>query len=445
MLTLLLALSAAVAGPYDDGVKALREGRFEEARAFLEQAAEADDHKTDALWELGWAHWTLEDYKGAMGAWERVKAIEPDRDELAHWLSAAKARVDLADAKPADSKVETAPSEGKRLTVAAVGDTMMGTDLKRGAAGLPSDDGQSIFDPVLEHLTGADVTFVNLEGPLADGLPSKKCRPNSTACYAFRTPTRFTNGLNHASVDLASIANNHAMDLGSAGQESTMKALDGAGIAHAGRYGDVGSIERNGLRIALVAAHSGSCCLNVNNLGEVQAAIALADRDHDLVIFSFHGGAEGSGARRVPGKTEIAWGERRGDVKALSHAAIDAGADLVLGHGPHVLRAMEVYKGRLIAYSLGNFVGFRQFGAGEHTGTSAVLKVELAPNGVVTGATIVPLVLNGESSPVPDPTGKAIAQINELSKLDFPETGVTIAEDGTVQLAGKPTAKPKPE
>jgi len=210
-----------------------------------------------------------------------------------------------------------------------------------------------------------------------------------------------------------------------------MAALDKAGIAHAGRYGDTASLERNGLKVAFVAAHSGSCCLNVNEVDEVVAAIRVADRDHDLVVLSFHGGAEGSGARHVPGKTEIAWGERRGDLKKLARAAVDAGADLVLGHGPHVLRAMELYKGRLIAYSMGNFVGYRQFGAGEYTGTSEVLQLQLASNGVLTGGRVVPLMLNGESAPVPDPSGKAIRQLNELAAADFPQTGVTIAEDGT--------------
>lgn len=427
-----LLLATALAGPYDDGVTALREARFDDAKSLFEQAIAVDDQKANALWELGWAHWSLNDFAGAQRAWEQVAVIDPQREDLTHWLASAKARVALKGAPPPDAEIPTTAAPGKTLRFAAVGDTMMGSDLARGPSGLPPDDGKPIFEPVRDHLVNADVTFANLEGPLADGLPSSKCKPDSTSCYAFRTPTRFTAALTYAGVDLASLANNHAFDLGSAGQESSMKALDKVGIAHAGRYGDVGSIERDGVKIALVAAHSGACCLNVNALDEVRAAIALADRDHDLVVFSFHGGAEGGGARRVLGKTEVAWGEKRGDVKALGRAAVDAGADLVIGHGPHVLRAMEVYKGRLIAYSLGNFVGYKQFGRGEHTGTSAILKAELAPNGVLVSASIVPLVLNEDSSPVPDPSGLAITQINELSKLDFPETGVEVGADGRV-------------
>ena len=212
-----------------------------------------------------------------------------------------------------------------------------------------------------------------------------------------------------------------------------MATLDAVGIGHSGRYGDVALIERDGVKIGLVAAHSGGCCLNVNRLDEVTAAIAELDERADIVLFSFHGGAEGAAHRHVPGKTEIAWGERRGDVKALARAAVDAGADLVLGHGPHVLRAMEVYRERLVVYSMGNFVGYNQFGTrGGYGGTSVVVEADLAANGVLRGARIRPVALDSLAQPRPDPEGAAWAQIQELSDADFPETGVQISSDGTV-------------
>jgi poly-gamma-glutamate capsule biosynthesis protein CapA/YwtB (metallophosphatase superfamily) len=283
------------------------------------------------------------------------------------------------------------------------------------------------------------VAFLNLEGPLADGLPSTKCGPTSTSCYAFRTPTRFAGALQRAGLDLASLANNHAMDVGAGGQESTMKALDAVGIAHAGRYGDTALIDVKGIKVALVAAHSGTCCLNVNELEEVRAAVALADRDADIVLFSFHGGAEGANARHVPGKTEVAWGEQRGDVRALAHAAVDAGADLVLGHGPHVLRAMEVYRGRLVAYSLGNFMGYRQFGtAGGYGATSVLLEAEIAANGVLVSAKLHPLLLDSDSVPHPDPAGTAFTHVAELSKEDLGAAGVSVGPDGTLSWSRSP-------
>jgi len=423
---------AALAGPYEQGVQALKDGRYEEAKSLLTQAAARDETSADALWELGWAHWTLEDYAGAASAWEKVAAIDPERDELKTWLDNARARAPLAAAKPADVEVPMEPSAG-RLTLAGAGDTMMGSDLRRGLAGLAPGNGEVIFEDVAAVFAASDIAFLNLEGPLADGIPSSKCGPTSTACYAFRTPTRYAKGLVSASIDVVSLANNHALDLGTAGQQSTMDVLDRVGIAHAGRYGDTATVVVNGVKVGFVAAHSGSCCLSVNALDEVMGAVALLDRDHDLVVLSFHGGAEGANARHVPGKTEIAWGERRGDVKKLARSAIDAGADLVLGHGPHVLRAMEVYRGRLIAYSLGNFTGYRQFGSGGgYTGTSVLVEAVLADNGVLVSAKLHPLALDKSSIPRPDPSGAAIDQINELSAADFPDTGVKVDPTGVL-------------
>lgn len=324
------------------------------------------------------------------------------------------------------------------LVVVAAGDTMMGSDRVKGAAGLPPDDGAMIFADTTPVFSVADVAFLNLEGPLAEGLSSPKCAPTSTDCYAFRTPTRFVQNLVRAGVDVVSLANNHANDLGEEGLLSTMATLDGAGIAHAGRRGDVAFLERGGRTIAVVGAHSGSCCVNVNDLDEVRAAVHAADERADIVIFAFHGGAEGPEHRHVPGAVEVAWGEPRGDVRALGRAAVEAGADLVLGTGPHVLRAMEVYQGRLIAYSLGNYTGFRQFGTkGGPGGTSALLEARLGEDGRFLGGRLVSLALDGESVPHLDPTGAGARMVDELSRADFPETGVRVAADGSLSWGAK--------
>lgn len=324
-------------------------------------------------------------------------------------------------------------ADPKPVTFAAAGDTMMGSDLRKGAAGLAPGEGESLFPALGGYFTGADIAFLNLEGPLADELPSTKCAPGSENCHAFRTPVRFARALLGLGIDVASLANNHAMDLGSAGMDSTMHTLDALGIAHAGRTGDVARIERNGLKIAVLAAHSGACCLNINQVDGVVAAVKEADLWADLVVVSFHGGAEGSDHRHVPGEVELAWGEARGDVKLLARAAIDAGADLVLGHGPHVLRAMEVYHHRLVAYSLGNFCGFRQFGTGGGpSGRSVVLQASLAPTGELLDAHLVPLALDSEGKPTLDPIGAAWSDIASLSAADFPETGVKVGKDGAL-------------
>lgn len=429
----MILVAFALAGPYEDGLVHLKEGRPSLAVDALMQVVAADPSRADAWWELGWARWALEDWPGAEQAWAKVESLDPTKSELQAWLSAARTRSALSKITGPWPTVNEAVGPG-RLRIAAAGDTMMGSDLRKGAAGLAPGDGELLFADVSAHFQAADVAFLNLEGPLADGLPSTKCSPGSTDCHAFRTPTRYSKALVAAGIDVASLANNHAQDLGVAGQEATMRALDAVGIAHAGRWGDVAYVERNGKIIAFLAAHSGSCCLNVNRPQEIAAAVREAGAKADLVVLSFHGGAEGAKARHVPGQVEVAWGESRGDVKELAHVAVDAGADLVLGHGPHVLRAMEVYRGRLIAYSLGNFIGFRQFGTqGGLGGTSVILDATLDHDGVLVEARLHPVALDAESVPHPDPTGAAWKQIAELSAADFPDTGVTVGDDGVLR------------
>lgn len=426
-------LTLAYAGALEDGITALREGRNADATRLLTAATTAAPENVDAWWQLGWADYAQKDFAGAVTAWEHVAKLDPNHAELSQWLPAARIRKTWQFTALITADVPTVADKQVTVTFSAGGDTMMGSNLKKGPEGVSPDSGKGLFVDSAAWFKAADVGFLNLEGPLADDLPGTKCAPNSTDCHAFRTPTDQVAALTFAGIDVVQLANNHAMDLGVPGMESTMKVLDAAGIAHGGRYGDLAIVERDGLKIAVVGSHSGSCCVNVNELDEVARAVQWADSQADLVVFAFHGGQEGASARHVTGKTEIAWGEPRGDVKALAHAAIDAGADLVIGTGPHVLRAMEVYRGRFVAYSLGNYTGYKQFGTGGgYGGTTVVLDVELAKNGVVVAAKLHPMALDASSVPHADPTGAGIAQINELSAADFPTTGVTVDADGTV-------------
>lgn len=417
--------------PMDRGLAAMEARQWATAATEFRAAIAADADDVQAHWELGWALWAQDRFADAAQSWTRVKALDPAHAEVDQWLHTATERGRLGRAGVVTGPVPM-EAQGASVSFAAAGDTMMGTGTRKGAAGLAPNNGLGIFEGVDTWLKAADVAFLNLEGPLADDhIATTKCRPGSTSCYEFRTPTRYVAALQAAEIDLASLANNHASDCGSAGMQSSIDTLDKAGIAHAGRYGDVALIERNGVKIGMVAAHSGSCCPNVNRLDEVTGAIAALDTQADIVVLSFHGGAEGAKHRHVPGRLETAWGEKRGDVKALARAAVDAGADLVLGHGPHVLRAMEVYRGRLVVYSMGNFVGYNQFGTkGGYGGTSVVVEAELAANGVLRAARIRPVMLDGLGQPRPDPAGGAWAQVHELSQADFPETGVRVGPEG---------------
>jgi hypothetical protein len=159
-----------------------------------------------------------------------------------------------------------------------------------------------------------------------------------------------------------------------------------------------------------------------------------AAKKADIVVVSFHGGAEGTGAQHVPAQTEIYAGEKRGNLPAFAHTAIDAGADLVLGHGPHVMRGMEIYKDRLINYSLGNFCTYGWFQLVDELGLTMILEVELALDGKFIQGKINPARQEGRGIPVLDPTGQAIRVVRSLSTADFGANAPKIADDGTISL-----------
>jgi hypothetical protein len=160
------------------------------------------------------------------------------------------------------------------------------------------------------------------------------------------------------------------------------------------------------------------------NLLDIPRAVRLVEqaaRNAELVVIQFHGGAEGSDRTRVPpaGQSEYAFGENRGDLRTFSHAVIDAGADLVIGHGPHVLRGIEFYQGRLIAYSLGNFCGYRALNAAGWNGVGAILKVSLKPDGTWATGSIVATEMVSPGTPALDTDLRALAFVDNLSVQDF--------------------------
>jgi membrane-bound lytic murein transglycosylase B len=317
------------------------------------------------------------------------------------------------------------------LKVTAVGDVNLGTDFPS-TDYLPPDGGAGLLSPVHELLQG-DVVFGNLEGPLADGGESAKCGPASRNCFAFRTPTAYGKWLKAAGFNVLSLANNHALDFGAEGRESTVRVLDGLGIAHSGAPGSVARLEVRGRRIALVAFTTSE---HSNNLLEVEAAarfVAELVAAGDLVIVSFHGGSEGSGAGRVPDGPEFLGREPRGHLVQFAHAVVDAGAALVLGHGPHVMRGLEIYRGRLVAYSLGNFCTYGRFSLGGPLGRAGVLQVELEPEtGAFLGGRLAATWQEKPGGAKPDPSGESVRTVRELSWADFPYTAPAIEDDGTL-------------
>lgn len=317
------------------------------------------------------------------------------------------------------------------LRIRAVGDVMLGTSIPEGH--LPPDGGVGLLAEVAPLLKDADLTFMNLEGPLCDNGTTTKCK-RSGSCYAFRTPTSHAPLLMEAGLDLASTANNHSGDFGELCRRETEATLDKLGVTWSGPPGSIGLREVNGKKVALVAFHTSAACNDVNQLSAAKALVTKAVSQADLVVVSFHGGAEGTKATRVQPGAEHYLGENRGDLRAFTHAVIDAGADLVLGHGPHVLRGAELYRGRLIAYSLGNFATYGRFDLSGPLGISVILEVSLAEDGAFAGGKLIATKQVGRGVPKLDPAGVGIRTVRELSRQDFGESAVEVDSDGTLKL-----------
>lgn len=303
------------------------------------------------------------------------------------------------------------------LRIRAVGDIMLGTDFPEDRT--PPDDGRGLLAPVAHWLTDADLTFGNVEGVLMDGGEPEKTCDNPSLCYLFRSPARYAFTLRDAGFDVASLANNHARDFGEAGRSASMRALDAAGIAHTGRVGDIASLVVEGHRIAVVgfAPNIGSWSLHdIDGAAHLVAGLSVG---HDIVIVSFHGGAEGADALHVPAGMETYYGEQRGDLRRFSRAVIDAGADLVIGHGPHVPRGLEIYRGRLIAYSLGNFATHWGISVSGNKGLAPVLEATLNPDGVFVEGLLLSAVQRRPDGVFPDASEAALHLMRKLTAQDF--------------------------
>ena len=320
------------------------------------------------------------------------------------------------------------------ITIAAGGDIMLASTFPNETR-MPPNDGADSLKAVAPIFQKADIAFGNLEGPMLEGGVSSKCGPRATKCFAFRQPTRYGKYLKEAGFDVLSLANNHAGDFGDYGRSSTRKVLDDLGIKHVGSDKNQFSttvVEANGKKVAFVAFAHNNISLNVNDLFAARQAVESANKKADIVVVSFHGGAEGAGAQRVPQKTELFFGESRGNLPQFARTVIDAGADLVLGHGPHVLRGMEMYKDRLIAYSLGNFATYGWFQLAGATAETLVLEVKLDSEGKFIGGKINPFRLEDRGILTADDTKSAIFTVRRLSQLDFPNSAPKISDDGSI-------------
>ncbi len=334
--------------------------------------------------------------------------------------------------QPAEPLPPPAPPEpdksAMRITIASVGDMMLGTDYPENH--LPDDDGVGFLSAVTPVLSAADIAFGNLEGVLVDGgEPAKKCS-NPNACYLFRSPTRYAGYYAAAGFDVMSLANNHARDFGEEGRTATMQALAAVGIRHSGREGDFASFEASGLKVAVLAyavTRESNMLLDYELAEQTVREFAAS---HDIVMVTFHGGAEGVDATNLPFAEEEYYGEPRGDVVKFSRMVVDAGADLVIGHGPHVVRAMERYNGRLIAYSLGNFATYYGISVAGIKGIAPILVTTLDGNGRFVEGSVVSTIQLRPAGPSLDPGQRALQLMRGLTAEDFESPGLRFHDDG---------------
>ncbi|HEU5304891.1 MAG TPA: CapA family protein [Gemmatimonadales bacterium] len=340
------------------------------------------------------------------------------------------------------------------MRLAFVGDINLGTATL--PDGVPPDSGRGLLDRARPSLWG-DLVVGNFEGVLADTGTSVKClvhpapkqrrgrrmrqdtlppatRPN---CYAFRTPTFLAPRLVDAGFTHLNLANNHANDLGLAGRASTEDVLRGHGIK---LYGPLGQVTvdtiRRGDSLTTVALIGFTTYPFAYNLLDIERSTAVVDSIRpmaDLLIVTFHGGAEGAKAVHTSEVAESLGREPRGDLRRWARAVIDAGADAVVGHGPHVLRGMEFYRGRLIAYSLGNFITYRGFNLAGPLGITGVLQLEFDADRKLGSARLVPMLQLPRQGPFPDPDKAALGLVRRLSADDFGARGARITETGAIE------------
>ncbi len=270
----------------------------------------------------------------------------------------------------------TETNTNSTLTIVAVGDIMMGTIYPVDI--LPPDDGKGIFKAIQGEFKDGDIVFGNLEGSLCDEGKPVKCKvPLSKNCFEFVMPTRYAGHLKEAGFSVLNIANNHILDAGFEGAENTITTLrNAAGIQVTGGE-RIANLARHGKRLPFPDFLTRLLPMRVPFwIFQGRKVISRLKKDHDIVIVSFHGGAEGKHALHIPKGDETFLEENRecDQICPRCHRCR-------CGHGyrprASCAQAMEVYKGKLIAYSLGNFLTYALFNLKGPNSLSVILRVRI--------------------------------------------------------------------
>jgi hypothetical protein len=336
------------------------------------------------------------------------------------------------------------------VRVCAGGDVTLGTNLDTAWANRASkhmrevlrrsDAPSSLVAPLRPLFAGADIALVTVESAIGEGPSPSKCGPNSTNCFAFRAPlasARAIRSLAPRAKVVGNLANNHARDAGHAGQDSTVAALRRAGVLVSGDDTLPTLVPTPaGDTVAVLGFYTSNDTPDARDTAEVRRLVARAADQYPIVIVTMHLGAEGRKAQHTTDSTEIFLGIDRGNPVAFAEAAVRGGASLVIGHGPHVLRAVEwPRRGALVAYSLGNLLTYGPFVLREPLNRGAVLCATIDTTGRVASATLVPTTQRVAGVVVRDRARRAFTLVNALGRADFPESAARVNSRGTLTPA----------
>lgn len=332
-----------------------------------------------------------------------------------------------------DTLIIDTTSVTRNIIVSGVGDIMLGTSYPSARYLPPHDNPFLLLQDVADTLAGSDITFGNLEGSFLDkGEAAKKCK-DTTICYLFRMPERYVSALTSSGFDILSLANNHFGDFGLPSRIRTKEILDSVGIYYAGLIENPWSIFiKDSVRYGFCAFAPNAGTVNINDIDGAGKIVRMLADSCDIVIVSFHGGGEGADNQHVLRAVEMYYGESRGDVYKFAHAMIDNGADIVFGHGPHVTRAIELYEGRFISYSLGNFCTYGRFNLAGPNGIAPIIRLSVDINGRFLTGRIIPVYQPWPGGVKIDANKRVIAKLRELNYADFPDGQIEISDSGEI-------------
>jgi capsule synthesis protein PGA_cap len=299
-----------------------------------------------------------------------------------------------------------------------------------GDVALAGEPNSALFAHIRRFLEPADLAVANLEGTLATGGSARCVADANAGCFIFRASPRWAATLKGSGFTALNVANNHALDYGQDAQAETLAALRREHLAFDGLPGQITYVRAGRARVALVGCAPYRWAQNLLDLPGTAHLVKKASHRADVVIVYMHAGAEGSTADHVSGSAESYLGEPRGNPAEFAHAMIDAGADLVLASGPHVLRGMEWYRGRLIAYSLGNLASSHTLSSAGVLAQSALLRVTLDVHGRFVAGSLIPLRLDAWGTPAFDPGRASLGLLRSLSRTDFAARALLIGAGG---------------